>query len=148
MYRVKYCAGGQNDAANVPAVKVKKKRSIKIKTVEEQLEEAAMKKSTARVRRKTTFNSLEKLLPKYIQGKEIATIASTELAAKLKDLEMSCDIKSQLAAELGSKVLRDNIKKTLKESGLKNREKAELELLALIEMTQALEALIACIRSK
>lgn len=122
----------------------KKKRELKIKTAAEQIEAAATQRTGAKVRRKALYTTLEQLLPQHIQAQTVVTISSEDYNTQLKNLATTCKIKSAQAAEIGAKILRDNIKKNLKTSGLKSREKAEIELLALIKMTQVVNALLAC----
>lgn len=117
-------------------------KQLKIKTAEEQIAHAAKKRSDAKIRRQTIKNRLAKLLPKFIEDNNDSIMSVDKFKSQLKQLEITCEINSVLAASVGSKLLRDSISKTLKNSGLKKRHKAEIELIALIYMAILIEELI------
>jgi hypothetical protein len=124
------------------------KKSLRIKSAEEQIDSAKKQKSAAQVRRRALYASLDTMLPQFVKDQNGKSVSPIELTSRLHKLKQVCKMNSGLAFNIGSKVLKDRIKKLLKESGLQNREKAELELLALIDMTLSLEALLAYVRSQ
>ena len=144
--RVCYSTNTKDDeAASVSVANMnKKKRTLKIKTAAEQMEAAATQRTGAKVRRKALYSILEQMLPQHIQAQTAVTISSEDYNTQLNTIATACGIKSAQAAKIGAKILRDNIKKNLKTSGLTPREKAEMELFALIKMTQIVNALLAC----
>lgn len=126
----------------------RKKRELKIRSPEEQVEEAAHKSSKASVRRKALQSSLDKLLPKFMRASSTLTLSSQEYHTRLKELEATCGINSILSTEISVSIIKDMGKKNLKSSGLTKKQQMQIVLLALIEQIKTQNALIVGINNQ